>query len=193
MGGLLAADALLKIVGARSDKQAPMWPNIAACIAFDTPVRFFYLLYYPFPPTSRVTPQYLGLHPSVFKNTATKAVEYASTTHMAATGVIASLSAYGAKKSAEPVASENPTTLSSTNTPKSSWRKWAPAAYAVGGALLAGAVGTAYYKRENLGQGYAWATDHMKYVGNLWDEDTLKRRVEQLIGVEETLGVTFRV
>jgi hypothetical protein len=38
MGGLLAADALLAFVNSRPDKNAPLWPNIIACIAFDTPV-----------------------------------------------------------------------------------------------------------------------------------------------------------
>lgn len=38
MGGLLAADTLLAIVNNRVDKQAPVWPKVIACIAFDTPV-----------------------------------------------------------------------------------------------------------------------------------------------------------
>lgn len=38
MGGLLAADALIEFVRARPDSTAPLWPNIVACIAFDTPV-----------------------------------------------------------------------------------------------------------------------------------------------------------
>lgn len=40
MGGLLAADALIEFVRTRPDKLAPLWPNIVACIAYDTPVRF---------------------------------------------------------------------------------------------------------------------------------------------------------
>lgn len=39
MGGLLAADALAEFVNTRPDKHAPLWPNIVACIAYDTPVR----------------------------------------------------------------------------------------------------------------------------------------------------------
>lgn len=63
----------------------------------------------------------------------------------------------------------------------------------MGGALLAaGAAGAAYYKREEIGVGYAWATDHMKYVGTLWDEATLKRRLEDLFQIEEKMGVMFR-
>ena len=38
MGGLLAADTLLAIANSRPDGEAPLWPRIIACIAFDTPV-----------------------------------------------------------------------------------------------------------------------------------------------------------
>lgn len=38
MGGLLVADALIEFVRTRPDPSAPLWPNIVACIAFDTPV-----------------------------------------------------------------------------------------------------------------------------------------------------------
>lgn len=38
MGGLLAADSLLEFLKTRPDQEAPLWPNIVACIAFDTPV-----------------------------------------------------------------------------------------------------------------------------------------------------------
>ena len=65
--------------------------------------------------------------------------------------------------------------------------------YAVGGAILAGAVaGGAYYKRDDLTQGLSWATDHMKYVGNLWDEETLNQRVEALVDIEKERGIIFR-
>ena len=38
MGGLLASDALLEFIKTRPDQNAPLWPRIIACIAFDTPV-----------------------------------------------------------------------------------------------------------------------------------------------------------
>jgi hypothetical protein len=62
----------------------------------------------------------------------------------------------------------------------------------VGGALLAGAAGGAYYKKDDLTQGLTWATDHMKYVGNLWDEAALEQRVEALVDIEKEQGVIFR-
>lgn len=38
MGGLLAADALIEFVQTRPNPTAPLWPNIIACLAYDTPV-----------------------------------------------------------------------------------------------------------------------------------------------------------
>ena len=38
MGGFLAADALIEFVQNRPDPDAPLWPRIIACLAFDTPV-----------------------------------------------------------------------------------------------------------------------------------------------------------
>lgn len=76
----------------------------------------------------------------------------------------------------------------------SGWGRWAaPAAYTVGGAVLAGAaVGSAWCKRDDLGQGYNWATDHMKFVGVLWDEKALKQRVTDLVDLEKSHGILFR-
>jgi hypothetical protein len=38
MGGLLAADSIKEFIHTRPDIHAPLWPNIIACLAFDTPV-----------------------------------------------------------------------------------------------------------------------------------------------------------
>ena len=78
----------------------------------------------------------------------------------------------------------------------SPWSKWASkstAAYGIGGALLSGAIaGTAYYKRNDLGAGYGWATDHLKYVGTLWDEATLRARLAALAKMNNELGIVFK-
>jgi hypothetical protein len=70
------------------------------------------------------------------------------------------------------------------------WGKWA----SYGGAVLAAgaAAGTAYYKRDDLALGYGWATDHMKYIGNLWDQNSMRQRVESVIDLEQDMGVVFR-
>jgi len=73
------------------------------------------------------------------------------------------------------------------------WGRWGQAAYAVGGALVAGAaVGTAYYHRPNIESGYGALMEHMQYVGALWDKDALANRVRNLVEGETTHGVLFR-
>ena len=143
--------------------------------------------------------QYLGLHPDVFKDSANQAVGYvkqANELFSATTSFFRSRSSSGTQFTSPPPAA--PKAIAALPPPPSpsnegGWKKWAPAAYAVGGALLAvGAAGAAYYKRDEIGVGYKWAVDHMKYVGNLWDEAALKKRLEDLLQIEEKMGVMFR-
>lgn len=118
----------------------------------------------------------------------TKAAEYATAAQTVGSAMLGAFAGFGAKKAA------TPTPPPQTNQTSASPWKWAgPAAYAVGGAILAGAAaGGAYYKRDDLNLGFTWATDHMKYVGNLWDEAALKKRVDALIDTEEQESVLFR-
>ncbi len=140
--------------------------------------------------------QYLGLHPFMFKNSATQAADYVRS----ATNVLSGFKGWGAKTatttttastSAAPAAAAAAGAQSTTAT-TSVWSKWAPAAYAVGGALIAGAAaGTAYYKRDDIGTSYAWVSDHMKYVGNLWSQAELEERLSKLLEIEARMGVLF--
>ncbi|KAJ6515703.1 hypothetical protein C8R45DRAFT_810422 [Mycena sanguinolenta] len=170
MGGLLAADTLQEFMKNRETQaNFVLWPKIVSVIAFDTP--------------------YLGLHPGVFKNSATKAVEFAQAARSVGSGLLGAFAGgfAGASKASTPAAPPQAA-------PTSAWGKWAgTASYAVGGALLAGAAaGATYYKRDDLGLGYTWATDHMKYVSHLWDAQALNRRVDFLVDAEEKEGVLFR-
>ncbi|KAG5653022.1 hypothetical protein H0H81_002644 [Sphagnurus paluster] len=134
--------------------------------------------------------QYLGIHPHVFKNSVTKAAEYASAAQTVGSTIFGAFAGFGAKKAATPARSPAP---AAGPTPAAG-SGWATAAYAVGGALLAGAAaGSAYYKREEIGTSFTWATDHMKYISNLWDESALTHRVESLMSMEKQAGVAFRV
>lgn len=45
---------------------------------------------------------------------------------------------------------------------------------------------------KGVGSGYVAMLDHMKYVGNLWDEKAMWTRLEGLARAEEDLGVVFR-
>ncbi|KZT29288.1 hypothetical protein NEOLEDRAFT_1145065 [Neolentinus lepideus HHB14362 ss-1] len=184
MGGLLAADSLIALYESRSDKEAPLWPNIIACIAFDTP--------------------YYGVHPFVFKHSATKFADHVSTARTIASDFASVFNHFGKKgpESAASFTASSSTTATTRplltapveSTSASAWQKWAlPAAYAVGGIAVAGAAaGTAYWRREDLGLGYAWVTDHMRYVGTLWDEKRLVKRVEKVLEIERDMGVIFK-
>ena len=134
--------------------------------------------------------QYFGIHPFVIKHGVTKAAEYANAATTVGSAILGSFAAFsGAKKATQP---QTPATQIPQG-PQSGWGWAGPAIYAVGGAILAGAAaGGAYYKRDDLTQGLSWATDHMKYAGNLWDEQALNQRVEALIDIEKEQGVTFR-
>jgi hypothetical protein len=181
MGGLLAADTLREFVNSCRDED-PLWPRIIACIGYDTPVG---LVIFVWCHTTFNSPrQYFGIHPFVVKHSVTKATEYANAATTVGSVLLGSLAGLGAQKA---------TQTQQLATPQAPQSKWGSAVYAVGGAILAGAVaGGAYYKRDDLTQGLSWATDHMKYVGNLWNEESLNQRVEALIDIEKERGVIFR-
>ena len=123
----------------------------------------------------------------MFKNYATKVYGLAQ-------GAYETISSFGASSSSQKSTWTDlirGTEVQETNV--SSWSKWAPAAYGVGSALITGAVvGSAYKGRKNLNTGYSWVVDHMKYVGNLWDEAALKRRMDKLVELETRFGLHFR-
>ena len=133
------------------------------------------------------------------KNSVTKAAQYANAATTIGSALLGSWAGLTAKKAAEQTAEEqqrrSPSPPHNPQPPanKSSWANWGGPAAAMGGALLAGAAaGVAYYKRDDLTQGLTWATDHLKYVGNLWDIEGLEKRVEDLIDIEKEFGVVFR-
>jgi hypothetical protein len=58
---------------------------------------------------------------------------------------------------------------------------------------MAGAVaGTAYYRRADIETSYGALTEHMQYVGALWEKDALVERVRYIVEGETKHGVVFR-
>ncbi|KIM68856.1 hypothetical protein SCLCIDRAFT_899412 [Scleroderma citrinum Foug A] len=159
MGGLLVADALWSFISSRPDEDAPLWPRIIGCLAFDSP--------------------YLGLHPYVFKNSVTKATELAGTARTIASDV---LWLFGKSQSTSPKPPD-PSLLQITAAGESS-----------GGAVAAGAAaGAAYWRRDEITSGYKWAFDHMKYVGNLWDEAAMNKRLDNMMLAETKYRIVFKM
>lgn len=127
----------------------------------------------------------------MFKDSANKAAEFAQGVSKTASGL---WGAFGQPvgKSTTPIT--QPVGLLQAPAPlpaqsSGGWGRWAPAAYAVGGALIAGA---AYYHRTDIESSYGALTEHMQYVGTLWDKDVLAERVRRLVEGETRHGVVFR-
>jgi hypothetical protein len=74
------------------------------------------------------------------------------------------------------------------------WQSWGTTALAVGGAVIAAgaAASAAYYNKDEIGIGYTWAMDHMKYVGSLWEETELNKRLDTVVGFDKKMGILFR-
>lgn len=90
-----------------------------------------------------------------------------------------------------------------TTSSKSSWSSWSlpsipsPALntttmYGLGAlALGAAAAGTAYYRREDFFNGWKYGYEHMTFVRNLWDDEGMKGRLEDLARLSEERNVRF--
>lgn len=140
--------------------------------------------------------QYIGLNPNLVKHSVTKAADHVSAASTVGSALFGSFAGFSAGKAAQgaPSTSSAAPPNAAQSSASSGWGKWVgPAAYAIGGALLAGAAaGGAYYARDHLNTSYTWLMDHMKYVGNLWDEPTSQKRLETLVDIDEQQGVVFR-
>ncbi|CUS12363.1 unnamed protein product [Tuber aestivum] len=177
MGGIIAANTLLSILDdqvVKSDGNHPekfMFPYIQGILAFDTP--------------------YLGLSPAVFAHGADTNLKTASTAisqvSTLASGFFASRAATEGSKALNKAPSEE----DNGKEPEAPgfWSQWGTvAAYAGAASALAAGGAVAYFKRDELGQGWGWVSSHLEFVGVLVKGDELKERVERVSNIE---GVGF--
>ena len=140
--------------------------------------------------------QYLGLHPHVFQHQVTKAAEVVQTTTSFVSDLMKAVNQ--ANQQTTVAATKKPVAALPPPEPVTEaggfWQRWGTTALAVGGAVIAaGAAASAtYYKKEEIGVGYTWAADHMKYVGNLWDEEVLNKRLDTVVDFDKKMGILFR-
>lgn len=191
MGGLVISDTLLKTLSSASIP-------ILGLIAYDSPL--------------------LGLNPAVFKSTFDKALDYASkgqaalaalgagygffrsatsssNTNSAPTSkTAASSSSKSASKSSKdskqvsvPPPAESPSATPGSGT------NWLSLPYLAAAGLTgaaAAAFTAAYYNRDTLAQHWTWATSHLSFVGELWKQEELERRLEMVVAAREK-GIGF--
>lgn len=189
MGGLVISDTLLKTLSSASIP-------ILGLIAYDSPL--------------------LGLNPAVFKSTFDKALDYASKGQaaLAALGAgygffrsatssntnsapTSKTAASSSSKSASKSSSKDskqvsvpPPAESPSATPGSNWLSLPYLAAAGLTGAAAAAFGAAYYNRDTLAQHWTWATSHLSFVGELWKQEELERRLEMVVASREK-GIGF--
>ncbi|KAG5796087.1 hypothetical protein H9Q69_004882 [Fusarium xylarioides] len=191
MGGIVAAEML---IGLASEKpiytedgiqktekptfNSLMFPYIQGVLAFDTP--------------------YLGISPGVVAHGAEDQYQNAAQ----AVGAISQLSGlgaslWGAKTAGSPSTSPAPPKIAGALPAPSasggnSWQKWGKMAMYAGaaGAVAAGGA-AAWMKRDQLGEGWSWASSHLEFVGCLARGEELRKRVACLLQLREELDVGF--
>lgn len=97
------------------------------------------------------------------------------------------------------------------------WSRFSvPALYGLGTAAVAAAAAGAYVKRNDVGAGLNWAQvsarrhgghdessaddlydlsllqDHLRFIGNLWDGEQMKQRLDGIESMVEDEGIVFR-
>lgn len=198
MGGIVAAETLLSIMSeqpipsmqnsashsASSFPEAStlMFPYIQGILAFDTP--------------------YLGIAPGVVAhgaekhwNTATSA--YSAYSNLAGKfgwgkggesgAVDASKMLPAPEKSAKAVSD-----ASSDAAAGPLWQKYGRVALFAGaaGAVAAGGA-AAYMKRDQISEGWGWATSHLEFVGSLARPEDMKKRLSSIVDLSDSHDIGF--
>ncbi|KAH7132614.1 hypothetical protein B0J11DRAFT_231525 [Dendryphion nanum] len=199
MGGIVAAEALLSIVeeqpihslgnsqtqstSSLPDPSLLMFPFIQGILAFDTP--------------------YLGIAPGVVAHGAEGHWKTASSAYSAYTNLAGAFGWGGKSPDAGPVDASKmlpapPTAraVSDSNADAAAaplWQKYGRVALFAGaaGAVAAGGA-AAYMKRDQITEGFTWATSHLEFVGSLARPEEMKKRLSNVIQLtrKQNLGFT---
>jgi hypothetical protein len=153
------------------DKHSVLFfPYIEGVLAFDTP--------------------YLGISPGVLAHGAEEHINHASTAYKAYNSA-QELFGWGNKSTTpQPIANASSRGLPAADgSTKSGWGKWAM--YGGAAAAIAGAAGAAYMSRNQITQGFSWASSHLEFVGCLARGAELQKRVESVVKLADTHSVGF--
>lgn len=191
MGGIVAAEALLSIMGEQPlhsaknaqigatllpEQSALMFPYIQAILAFDTP--------------------YLGIAPGVVAHGAEKHWQTATSAYSAYSN-LAGAFGWGSKDT-KPGAVDTskmlPAPSSATSDAASApiWQRYGKVAMFAGaaGAIAAGGA-AAYMKRDQITEGLTWATSHLEFIGALARPEEMQKRLAQIAKLSATSDFGF--
>ncbi|OAV96107.1 hypothetical protein PTTG_02130 [Puccinia triticina 1-1 BBBD Race 1] len=187
MGGLVIADATLKLIRERDSQtdlqESIIWPGIIGLIGYDTP--------------------YYGLNPTFFANTANEYLGHAKMAQQVMNnlglGLALGMGAVGSSSTSGPATPKNeklpPETEKKnqnqkTQTPPTSagsnWMKLGLAAVGVAG--LAAAAGTTYWQKDKITENVGWAASHLDYIKELFETDRLNQRMSDIIKIKPAVN-----
>lgn len=184
MGGIVAAETLLGIASEQPiysedgvekseifSVSSLLFPYIQGVLAFDTP--------------------YLGISPGVVAHGAEGHYNAATSTISQLTGLGASLWGANAASAANKTALTQ-AKAAGAGASSAGWSKWSKAAMVVGaaGAVAAGGA-AAWMNRDNIAQGWTWASSHLEFVGCLTKGEELKKRVKCVVQVTDELHLGY--
>ncbi|KAF3048487.1 hypothetical protein E8E11_009552 [Didymella keratinophila] len=193
MGGIVAAETLLSIIAeqpvpslqnsqtkdgggqpALGEKSTLMFPYVQGVLAFDTP--------------------FLGIAPGVVAHGAEKHWNTASSAY-AAYNNLAGAFGWGQKDS--PATVEPSRRLPAPNSTGDAasaplWQRYGKVAMFAGaaGAIAAGGA-AAYMKKDQITQGFTWATSHLEFVGSLARPEEMKKRLASIISLSKEHSIGF--
>ncbi|KAL0932028.1 uncharacterized protein CTRU02_212981 [Colletotrichum truncatum] len=195
MGGIVAAETVIGLTSEhpiysedgveKADNPSTfnglMFPYVQGVLAFDTP--------------------YLGISPGVVAHGAEGHYNSASAAMTQLSGLGTAL--WGAKQAGSPsragspnkgpvAALPAPAAPSQQKEQQGGWGKWGKIAMVAGSAAaVAASAGAAYYNREQITQGWTWATSHLEFVGCLAKGAELQKRVQYMVKLNKELDVGF--
>lgn len=194
MGGLVISDTLLKTLSSASIP-------ILGLIAYDSPLlglnpavfksTFDKALDYASKGQAALAALGAGygfFRSATSSSNANSAPSSSASTTTASSSRSASKSSSSSKDSKQ--VSAPPPAESPSATPGSNWLSLPYLAAAGLTGAAAAAFGAAYYNRDTLAQHWTWATSHLSFVGELWKQEELERRLEMVVAAREK-GIGF--
>lgn len=190
MGGIVAAELVIALASekpiysedgiektGKPSFNSLMFPYIQGVLAFDTP--------------------YLGIAPGVVAHGAEEHYQSAAATLSQLSGLKTALWGTNTARAPASAATKSAEAAKSTEAAAAAaggggWAKWGRMAMYAGaaGAVAAGGA-AAWVNRDQITEGWTWASSHLEFVGCLARAEELKKRVRFMVQLHEDLNMGY--